>query len=177
MSASDLREDRPGQSGERGQRSWLFTTILFLNITFLCLAFCAYGLFGSIDSAIRFVAGWGLFVDHASVSFGTAEPNQRRTVSFLLRNRGTAPIRVLGCRTSCTCVVPDQIPFSIAPGKTSQFRVSIIHMPGKSGRIHLPVNLYTDSPNQRELALSIEGRVEKQDEAQKNLAKNPSSRD
>jgi hypothetical protein len=159
MSQTETLHEEPGHAARKGRLSWVSMTIIFLNLLALFLAIFAYGFFGSIDRAVRFSRGWTVSVDRPRQSFGTARPKERRTISFHLRNEGRTPIRVIGCRTSCSCVAPDQMPFGIGPGEVKEFRVSIVHMPATPGNLSLSAVLYTDSPAQPELELTIEGEV------------------
>jgi hypothetical protein len=135
------------------------------SVLFLWVAWALAG-FGSIrEAASYYLRGETLFVDSTRKSFGAAAPGEELPVSFRLANRGNRPIRIVGCKTYCNCMLPNDLPFTLAPHQTRDFTLSL-QMPGPeyagsraSGRLELQLILFTNNPLQSRIALSISGDV------------------
>lgn len=64
---------------------------------------------------------------------------------FVLRNHGTAPLRILGLRASCGCTVPDEPPTVVSPGEaaTLHLRVRPKNQSGEQGSL---ITLFSNDP-------------------------------
>jgi hypothetical protein len=63
----------------------------------------------------------------------------------------------------CNCILPDVMPFTLAPSEILDFKVSVRTLIRKvDGEVELvdqPVPLYTTSPMQAEINLTIRGEI------------------
>lgn len=63
----------------------------------------------------------------------------------------------------CNCIVPDDLPFTLGPSETRGFKVSVRTEIRKAGSpselIDQPVTLFTTSPAQAEVHLTIKGEI------------------
>ena len=138
--------------------------LISTNLALLVMAVWAFVSFGSIRSAMGYyVRGETLLVDSNEKSFGTASPGDPIGVTFTLTNRDLRPVRVLGCQASCTCIVPENLPLTLLPNQKGGLTISIRTnaQSVKLGRsmVEQEVVLFTSSPAQPELHLTIKGRI------------------
>src|SRR4051812_7290650 len=66
--------------------------------------------FGSITSASAYLAGHRLIPDTFSKSFGTVRQGQEVAVTFSLTNMTSRTITILGTRSSCSCMIVNDLP-------------------------------------------------------------------
>ncbi|MGO9466796.1 MAG: DUF1573 domain-containing protein [Isosphaeraceae bacterium] len=115
-------------------------------------------------SAIRSIGRETISVDSRARSFGVVARGDRIAVSFKLTNHGRDPVRIVGCRAGCGCMLPEDLPFSIRPNGSRDFRVSIKFPPAPAGgpvvetRTY-PLTLFTSNPDQFEIPLTVSGEV------------------
>jgi Protein of unknown function (DUF1573) len=129
------------------------------------VAWLFYG-FGSIRQIVGYYfKGETLIVDSTAKSIGLAEPDAEILVPFRLTNSGDSRVRILGCYASCSCTIPRNLPFTLAPDETREFSVAV-RTPSaesvlvrKTGRIELALTLYTSNPSQARIPLAIRGAV------------------
>ena len=75
-----------------------------------------------------------------------------------MTNAANRPITILGVRSSCTCVVPDDIPMTVRTGKSRPLRVGL-QTGLKTGRMSEQLLIYTDCKENPEILLRIVGQV------------------
>jgi Protein of unknown function (DUF1573) len=138
--------------------SWLSVTLLFAGAGLVLLVGLAFYSFGSIGSAVAYVSGERLLLDRCSKSFGEVRPGERPLLRFDLTNTSDRAIAVLGARTQCTCLFAEGLPLSIPPGSRRAFHVAV-KTGSRVGKLQEPIQLYTDFPGQRELRLTVHGRI------------------
>jgi hypothetical protein len=106
------------------------------------------------------MAGDRLIPDAYCKSFGTADEGRDQTVSFALRNVGGNTITILGAKSTCTCVVADDLPVTIAPRASHLLKVMV--RPRGAGAFFERLRCFTDRSPQTELVLEVKGQfVEK----------------
>ena len=121
------------------------------------LAVVAVGRYGSVGFAIAALRGQSLIPDAARKSFPAASTWKTISIHFDLRNVSRVPIRVVGSRSSCTCVLAaETFPLEIPPGEQRRIQVKV-HPRDPSAFLET-VRLFTNAPNQREFDLAIESR-------------------
>lgn len=149
----------------RPARSLAATTIAAgLGLVLLIIATYAGGGFSAIRMAYAYMRGETILVDSSTKSFGSAREGDRVSVSFGLTNGAGKPVRVVGCRAYCNCIVPDDLPFTINPHERRNLTLSVrIPERGRSSgtrQFSQPVTLYTTNAAQIEIPLLIEGAVQ-----------------
>ena len=134
-----------------------------LGLVLLLFACWAAGGVTAIRTAYSHLRGETILVDSHAKSFGIVAPGDRVTVSFRLTNDGREPVRIVGCRAGCSCMVPDDLPFAIGPKGSRDFAVSI-KVPQKRGNgsvvaRKLALTLFTSNPAQLEIPLTMSGQI------------------
>jgi len=148
---------------DRSSLSWFAALLISVNLLLAIAVVGALLWFGSLATAVQVLGGRPLVVDATTKSFGVAEPGQTVEVTFNLVNYGSQPCRVVGAWAGCACTVPQDVPFSIAPGETGEFRV-VIHLPDEEVEgDSYPITVYTNIPSQVELSLTVTGEVRARD--------------
>jgi Protein of unknown function (DUF1573) len=134
-----------------------------LGLVLLVIATWAVGGFSAIRTAYAYMRGEAIFVDSYSKSFGSVHAGDPITVSFRLTNVGDKPVRFVGCRAYCGCVVPDDLPFTINPNDYREFTLSVRTFEpvgaNSTESFSQPVILYTTSAAQLEIPLTIKGEI------------------
>jgi hypothetical protein len=138
--------------------SWIAMTLIFTNIGLGSLVALALYSFGSLGPALGYLRGDRLIPDAYAKSFGTVEQGEVRTINFQLKNMSNQPIRILGGRPSCSCLVVDQLPMTLPLNGECRIRVGV-RSSLRSGRIAESIRLFTDLPSQSSLELKVVGRV------------------
>jgi Protein of unknown function (DUF1573) len=150
-SAPKMSESRPGLS-------WLASTLISGNLLLLVLVVWAFVRFGSIPAALHVLNGEPIIVDSNTKSFGKSKPDQRVRVEFQLTNHGSEPVRVVGSRIDCSCIVLDDKPFQIESGGTHPFELTI-GLPKEPQKVHRTLSLFTNVPGQQQVDLVVVGEV------------------
>ena len=152
-----------------GQRSWLRGwRVGFLICGALVPALVvvwALGGASALRAAFRSASGETLVVDASTKSFAVVSEGDPVTVSYKLTNLGSANVRIVGCRAACRCLVPVELPFSLGPGESRDFPISIRDLRrGETGpveRINWSIVLYTTNPAQVEIPLRVIGEIQR----------------
>ncbi len=132
-----------------------------LVLAFLIFATWAWGGFDWIRVAYGYITGETILVDSHTKSFGVIPPGGSVTVTFKLTNLGHDAIRIVGCRSGCPCMVPDDLPFVLHSKESRDFTVSI----GASENVRtssvktrrLRLTLFTTNPSQSQIPLTVSG--------------------
>jgi len=105
-------------------------------------------------------AEMALHVETSSRSFGEAPVGTESVVGFSLSNRGQRGVTILGSDAVCyqaACLKAEGLPLTVPPGEVRLIEIKVLcTSPGEFSR---PLTLFTDSAAQREITLSVEGRV------------------
>lgn len=128
--------------------------ILTANLVVFAIAVWGWASFGSITGAVSYyLNGHTVFPDAREKFFHIAEPGDTVGVTFKIANRGSEPVRILGCQASCTCIIPDDIPFTLVPGEARDLEFSIRNdaktsKPGlpTSSTVRYKITLFTSNP-------------------------------
>jgi len=161
-----LEATRAPAGGDR--QSWRLSPAMIAfvsaNATLIVAAVFALASFGSIRSAVGFfMRGETLLVDANEKSFGVAAPGRTLDVQFRLTNRGDDPIRILGCKTLCTCTVPRDLPYTLGPKESRDLNITVntfgLVRNGEPTDLYLPLTLFTTNRAQSRVGLAIRGEV------------------
>ena len=82
-------------------------------------------IFGSIGAAMTFFSGQRLVVDSPSKFAGSVKEGDFAEVSFRLSNFSAQGIRVIGAKSSCSCLAILDLPVSIESWESKQIRVLV----------------------------------------------------
>ncbi len=153
------------------KQGWLarpvLVAILLLSFASAIASMSAIACFGSVQRALGYgLRGETLFVDATEKSLGLIVPGETVTASFTLTNSDRNNIRILGCELGCLCAAPKDLPFTLRASESREFVVTI-HVPteqqiknAKSTGLELPLTLFTSSPAQSRIPLTIKGRFQ-----------------
>jgi len=139
----------------RRSMPWLATTAILVVVGFGLLFVVGLQRFGSTASALAYLRGDGLIPDEYTKSFGTASKSERPSVTFCIKNFSKQPIKILGGKSSCTCVIADGLPSVVLPNGETVVRVSASRR-GRLGQYSEQIRLLTNS-EQSLLILTVHG--------------------
>lgn len=115
-------------------------------------------LWDSPVAGIAVLRGEYLRIDCINKSFGSMPSNATAELQFVLTNLSKRPVRVLGGDGSCDCTIVDAIPTIVSPRSKKAILVRV-RLKGKQGPFLQSIRLYTSSPKQPEISLTITGDV------------------
>ncbi len=150
----------PSTSPASPRLSWVKLTFLLSNIGLALLVVLGWARFGSVSSALGFLAGDRLVPDAYSKDFGTAKAREDAWVTFNLTNYSNRTIRVVGFKSSCTCAYASDLPMTIPAAATAPLKVKIRSNSFKAF-LSESIRLFTDDHRVRDPSLTVTGRYEK----------------
>lgn len=115
-------------------------------------------LWGSPAAGIAVLRGEFLSVDGTTKSFGSMRSDATAELDFALTNLSRQSVRIIGGDGSCDCTIVDDIPTVIGPRSRKDILIRV-RLKGKQGPFQQTVRLYTSSPRQPEILLTIRGDV------------------
>jgi hypothetical protein len=104
-------------------------------------------------------------VDKPLYDFGSALEGTMLTHTFTIKNTGEGYLDIRGIKTSCGCTTGQPSSMHIAPGGTSDIAVSFDTHFQKGHQVRT-ITAYTNDPNNPQVAMTMQGIVKKQVEAQ-----------
>ena len=134
--------------------------IIILLTSLWLAAIAVYGLieFGSVAAALAYVRGDRLIPDAYVKSFGDAPSGSQPKIRFVISNYSKIPHKILGIRSSCTCLVSDgDLPVIIPGGAHFGLRIGVRERL-EQGPVSESFTLYTDHSTQPELVFRVSGR-------------------
>jgi hypothetical protein len=135
----------------------LAPALLILSTSF-CYAYYSYGSVRNLLSAVR---GQPLIVNSPRQSFGTIKPGEVARVPFRMENVSSSPVRVVGCFVHCSCLLDQQLPFTVMPGETAELLIKVPAVSADSGKeVSYSMELYTNLSTQQRIPLTVQGKVE-----------------
>lgn len=129
------------------------------TVVLLGLAVFAYGRTGSAALVLPYLQGQRLLIA-TSATAKTVEPKQGLRMQVTAINLTRSTVTVFGAERSCTCLVLDLLPRSVAPGESIELGVSVI-APEKTGAFEEHVKLFTDCPEKPVFAVTLSAMVAK----------------
>ena len=143
MNTITQREPRPAVWQRLLTGGLLRLTLVVGLLTAVGMIFTAR--YGSIALAVAAVRGEALVPDAMTKTFVQAQSDQTYLVEFTLSNVTGTPIRIVGSRSSCTCVLAqDAFPVSVPP--LGQTRIKVVVHPRDSKFFRETVRLFTTAP-------------------------------
>ncbi len=99
-----------------------------------------------------------LVTDNLKHSFGRMYQNQTASHTFVLRNAGSADLKIVPGKPSCKCTVSKVSRKTIPPGKTAE--VTLTWKTGKSkGKYRKSAPITTNDPTRSQIRLEINGTI------------------
>ena len=107
------------------QGSFLSEQVSNVRLVFPVLLIGCILWFGSLDAAKAFFAGDAVLVDSISKYAGDVRQNESVDIFYRLTNPTGLPLRVLGARSSCSCVAILDLPTTVEPGGAREIRLRV----------------------------------------------------
>lgn len=133
----------------------------FVEVTALSLGLLALwgrSRFGSLKIALLYTGGVRVLADPNVRSIGDLSPQARTSVKFRLLNLSDEAISIHGSKSSCTCLILDDLPRSIPARGRGEFEVAY-RAGDVPGEVRQSVVLLTDASAAPRITLTITGRV------------------
>jgi hypothetical protein len=100
-----------------------------------------------------------LVCERPVIDVGTMGNTQTLRHTFVLRNAGAGPLKILRIATCKACTNPDLSRDTVPPGETAELSVAI-SLYDKAGPFSFDLTLHTNDPARRRLRLELVGAVE-----------------
>ena len=97
------------------------------------------------------------------INYGEIEQNADPYRYFRFTNTGNAPLLITSAKGSCGCTVPTYPEEAIEPGQSGEIKVR--YATNRIGAFRKTVTLTTNMPESETVVLTIEGKVNKKEEA------------
>ena len=144
--------------------SWTFLSSLFIG-SVLCLVLVSLVVcrFGSLVAFVAFLKGHTFVILPAQADLGTCCSGDRRSTSFTIRNLSERPLRVVGAKTACSCVVANALPISV-PARESRTIPIQVHINRRSSDYCEPIVFFVDDGSVHTRSAKIRARVSPQED-------------
>lgn len=162
------KQTLPRSADLQPDRSWVGCIALGLDrpATQFVLAVIAVSLilgwglrcFGSIGATFAVLSGERFVVDAQMKSFGTAIAGEERRLRFQVSNLAATPVRLLGAKSKCACVLVNNLPVTVPPNSSRRLDVRA-RTADKRGHFEEDIVIFTDSPERIKLRLRVTGLV------------------
>jgi hypothetical protein len=110
--------------------------------------------FSSVHAGLAYLGGAALVISPQNVDLGRIAAGERRDFEVSLQNMDRRPIKIVGARSSCTCIVIDGLPRTIEAGKTITLKARVV-VPRDKPEFAQVLTYYTDSPESPKLAVRV----------------------
>ena len=109
-------------------RLWVTALAPFLfAVTFFVITLLGTGvlLYGSVSAAAARICGDILYSDAPRIDVGTVVSGGQVSAGFPIRNLTGTAVTLVGIRTDCGCVVPEEFPIEIGPGGLCNLNLTV----------------------------------------------------
>jgi len=110
----------------------------------LGLLLTAFALVFAFNATAQEQSGAAITFKEKSIDFGDITQGDKVSHTFELTNTGNAPLVISNVAATCGCTVPSWPKEPIAPGKTSEIKVSF-NSTGKMGKQNSVVRIYSNA--------------------------------
>lgn len=114
--------------------------------------------YGSISNALQYLRGERLLVDDRVRLVGDVKVGDQIRIPYTFTNWSDRNIKLLWAKTSCSCLVVDDLPTTITPGESRAISVGL-DVPREASEIYQKVTIYSTDKSRGELTLEIFGRA------------------
>lgn len=142
----------------RKRLPWIFQVLIVAGLVLAGVSTWGYARFGSIGSALAFARGDRLIAETKSLSFGPVLAGPTIQQHTRLTNYSNRTIKLVGSNASCSCVLSEDLPLTLAPGESHLFKIGV-KTDQRTGLIRERVVVYTDYPEQSGIAFTVKGEV------------------
>jgi hypothetical protein len=102
--------------------------------------------FGSAEAALARLRNEPLQVSPAVLEFGSGKPGQFLTTDVTITNHSSAPVRLIGGTSDCSCLTTHDLPRTIPPGEATTFTIKLRVPRDTVGQMNRTVEIFTDCP-------------------------------
>ncbi len=95
-------------------------------------------------------------IDSLEYDFGSIDPTEECSHSFVIRNVGQAPLQLVKGGTSCKCTVSDLPDQPVLPGNSVAVRISS-KIQQKEGFFSHSASIFSNDPKKQQFSLAISG--------------------
>jgi len=113
----------------------------------------------SFAAGVARFCGRDLLMTPSTFEFGTCREGETRECQFELRNLSDAPVKLLGLRTTCGCMVVQRSFPCELPGRASFVLPVSISLVGAVDEVRHSVHLFTDRPGEEIIPATIHAHV------------------
>lgn len=113
---------------------------------------------GDPNAVLARLSGAAVLPVNDAIDIGTGPPRSRVAATVELTNYSDRPVRVVGARSSCSCVAATQLPHVIPARSTRPFEL-VVTRKGSAGRFTQRVLFYTDDGHRGEVAVRVHGLI------------------
>lgn len=110
----------------------------------LGLLFTVFALVFTFNANAQEQSGAAITFKEKSIDFGDITQGDKVEHTFQLTNTGSSPLIISNVAATCGCTVPSWPKEPIAPGKTSEIKVSF-NSAGKMGKQNSVVRIYSNA--------------------------------
>lgn len=122
-------------------------------IALVGVAFAGFAFAGSLDGALGVASGREVVISPSTVDLGTATVGETKRATVRIVNASASPVRVVGGKNSCGCMVTRELPVTVPARGSVEFPIAVTIR--SAGFKEVVFTLFTDHTQQRRL----EGRV------------------
>ena len=134
--------------------------VLPIGIGFAIIFGWAYTQTGSLSAIWPYLSGAELIVSPSIVDLGEHKADSDLLESVTLRNISSSPIKIVGMRKSCGCVVLDlSLPLTIEPDDELVVKVSVALPKQRNDDFQQEIIFFTDRASGMFLPVKIRGKV------------------
>ena len=122
------------------------------------LSAVGYAFTGSTPAMLAYLHGEHIYLDRTTATLDGVRANAKYDVPFALQNLTRQPIRIVGLKATCSCVVSKDYPRTIPP--MARVVVPVEYRPkAQGGSFHEVVTLFTNAPTRPVIQLAVVGTV------------------
>jgi hypothetical protein len=138
---------------------WSILAILAILAVTPTIAFYGWSFlhFGTFKAGGAWLRGDPVHVLESVVDLGERPAGERAEAACVVWNFSRDPVRILGSRTSCSCVVIDGLPMTIPPRSKKAIRVDVA-VDSEPESFEQKAAFYTDQPEVEEFIFRVVGR-------------------
>lgn len=137
---------------KRYQRA--LTSGLAASAILAVLSVASYWSLGSLEAGVSYLRGNRLFLDQHTRDLGIVDAGTHE-VAFRVKNLSSQPVQIVGAKTSCSCVVAEDLPVTIEPSASLLLRIRVQIDDRRGSRYSQTMQLITDRGVEPAMAVTM----------------------
>jgi hypothetical protein len=151
--AGEGRQPSVSSSGARSERRYALIGASAACVALVAVSFVGFAFAGSFDGALGVASGQALVMSPSIVDLGDAVVGETKHATVRIVNASAAPVRIVGGKNSCGCMVTGELPVTVRARGSVEFPIEVTIR--SEGYKEVVFTLFTDHAAQR----SLDGRV------------------